>query len=299
MRSRCAHVGVLAALIVVAVGCGQTKDRVSLGVVRHVYDSSAISLPLTEYGLTQEEERTLLRVQDLLTGKCASRFGVTPTLHVATGHVEAEIPPFDRRYGVINQAEIARYAYHLAPDPSAGADESKSSPTAWNPSPREQAVVTGQTSSGEAAHLRDSAGHPLPPGGCAMQAFQQAFGREYQAELALLNGLANDSYVHTENDPRALAVQAKWAHCMNTHGYDFSRRPDAAQSVLNKSLSAQRKMALLDRKCAVQVNYVGMWMAVDRAYMTQLMSSHAEQLNRVLERHQELLAKARSTLAGG
>jgi hypothetical protein len=273
---------VLAAAIPFAVGCsaqdtGEPALSEPVPVISH---SAQLHLPIADHVPSAQADSVITQAVFVLTGACAQRFGVRYTDHVAAN--PGMLDGTDRRYGVIDVDEAARTGYALPGKDTRGE---------WNPSELETQVVTGRTAAGAPATVRASDGATLPSGGCAADAWWRLHGADSELPQ-LVEGLLNQTWTQTTTDSRARAAETAWVGCMHEAGHDFHHRWDAADSVKAAPPSQQHAMAKLDATCALRVNYVGIWHAVDSAYQRRAITQLGDRLIRAQTAQHNLETRA-------
>ena len=260
---------VVAAAIPFAAGCSarETGEPALSTPIPVISSSAQLHLPIADHVPSAETDAVITQAVFVLTKACAEHFGVRYTDHFVAN--PWMLDGTDRRYGVIDVDEAARTGYTLP------GKETKDG-EGWHPSELETQVVTGRTTTGAPATVRAADGAPLPAGGCAADAWWRLHGTSELPQL--VEGLLNQTWTQTTTDSRARAAETAWVDCMHEAGHDFHHRWDAADSVKASSPDQQRAMAKLDATCALRVNYVGTWYAVDSAYQRRAIAQLGDRL---------------------
>ncbi|MEJ2852216.1 MULTISPECIES: hypothetical protein [unclassified Saccharothrix] len=267
-----------------AVGCAaeDTGEPALSHPIATIENAAQLRLPIADYVPSAAEDEVIGRAAVVLTENCARRFGV----HYTVRSVEQPgvLEGTDRRYGVVDVDEAARWGY-------ARPGKEKDGGERWSPSGLEYEVVTGRSPTGGPATVRAGDGAPVPAGGCAGEAWRRLRGDDDEL-VPLIVELLNKTWTHTRADSRARAAEASWIECMRQAGHDFRHRWDAADSVGTAPPDQQRAMAKLDATCARRVNYVGIWHAVDSAYQRRAIAQLGDRLIKALADHRNLAARA-------
>jgi hypothetical protein len=281
----------VAAAIPLTAGCAaQEPAEPALSQPIAVIENAAqLRLPIADQLPSAREDEVIGRAAVVLTETCVRRFGVHYTARFVAnpGILEGA----DRRYGVIDIDEAARWGYARPGKETNGGEQ-------WRPSGREYEAVTGRTPTGGPATVRAADGAPVPAGGCGAEAWRRLRGDDDELVL-LVDGLLNETWTQTRADSRARAAETAWVECMREAGHDFHHRWDAADSVGTAPPADQRVMAKLDATCARRVNYVGIWHAVDSAYQRQAIARLGDRLPRALAGQRDLVARATEIVGKG
>jgi hypothetical protein len=281
----------VAAAIPFAVGCAaqETGEPALSQPIAAISNSTQLHLPIADHVPSDSTAEVIGQAVLDLTETCAERFGVHYTAHATEqpGILEGT----DRRYGVVDVDEAARTGYAL---PGKETDDGEK----WNPSEREYEVVTGKTDAGGPVTVRAADGSPVPTGGCAAEAWWRLRGDDSKLGQ-IVESLLNQTWTQTTEDSRARAAETSWVECMREAGHDFHHRWDAADSVKAASPEQQRAMAKLDATCALRVNYVGIWNAVDSAYQQRAITQLGDRLTKAVAAQRDLVARATEIVRAG
>jgi hypothetical protein len=250
--------------------------------------AAQVVLPVARYAMSPGQQRVYLRAVNAEQRRCARRYGVRSTLPLEQQTTLMQ-DDAERRYGVVDAAQVRRYGYRPAPERASG--------PRWKPTPEEYVVMTGRLPrSARPALSRLS--RRVPRGGCAAEGFRIVWDSPVAPSTDdLAQRVLDTSWELTQQDPRARAAAARWSACMARYGFHFAHRWDAGNSVRAASASVQRTMALRDLGCAIRANYVGTWYAVDRAYQRALIARHLPELQRAAAAIALLVHRARQVLA--
>ena len=254
--------------------------------------ASQIQLPLTAYLATEDELELEQRAAFQAQVDCAARFGVVmEPFPVDKSSIRAQMN-IARRYGLIDKDEVAIHGYGFPP--SAQGDQMRAAATPEQS--RIDEVISGQDSSGKPSSMKDDKGEGIPEGGCGAEGFRLVRGdvdHDYDSlpkqllEQARQLMLADADYVEVEKD---------WAACMERSGYDFEHPYEAGNSVGDADNETQRRMAMRDVDCALEVNLPGRAMAIDAGYQLSLIQENEAQLRSALEAKREIMDNVKSVL---
>jgi hypothetical protein len=237
--------------------------------VKAISRSDEVNLPLAHYTLAEADQDIYFKAVNIAQGRCAKAIGVVSTVPVTVQPTEGYLRSV-RRYGVINESEVARRGYALPAPPEPE--------VAWNPSELEAEVMQG-------------------PDGCAAAGVRDVLRSEPDP---MVNRLVDDhlrtSWGLTIADSRALAVAKAWSNCMSRNGYAFPHRWDAGNSVAGKPPDLKIAMAELDLDCAVETNYNGILYAIDSAYQERMIDENRKSLQQVLASELRVMKQARLLL---
>lgn len=284
-----------AALLAGCAGTGGSGGgEPELGPVEVNPATSALSLPMDAYTDTEAERIRMGRVQQALVSRCMARYGFAHE-----GVRSAEAPgagPEDRHaylFGLADPAYAAAHGY----DKSAGeGSPAKPAPPQLSDSayvvmngerPGAQSGTAPDANTEEEAALVDSgltaAGQKVPAGGCGREAFRKLYApTKNSVDLLFTFGLASEAHDRSRQDSRVVDVLKKWSSCMDKSGYAGIESPyDVVEKLgLQDDRGGPKAVtaAKADVACKREVNLVGIWGAVEKAYQERLVEEHAETL---------------------
>ncbi|MFB7261211.1 hypothetical protein ACFCXH_03495 [Streptomyces nojiriensis] len=282
-----------AALLAGCAGTGGSGGgEPELGPVEVNPATAALSLPMDAYTDTEAERIRMGRVQQALVSRCMARYGFT-----YEGVRAAEAPGAEDwhayLFGLADPAYAAAHGY----DKSAGAG-SPAKPAAPQLSDSAYVVMNGErpgaqggtapdANSEEEAALVDSgltaAGQKVPAGGCGREGFRKLYApTKDSVDLMFAFGLASEAHDRSRQDSRVVDALGKWSSCMAAAGYAGIESPyDVVEKLGLQDAPGGPKAvtaAKADVACKREVNLVGIWGAVEKAYQERLVEEHAETL---------------------
>ncbi|MER7732514.1 hypothetical protein ABTX80_16685 [Streptomyces erythrochromogenes] len=289
----------LAVVLTALVGCsgaaGAEGGEPGLGPVAANPATAALSFPLDAYTDSESERGRMGGVQQLLVSRCMARYGFTyegvkpaPPSVAGTGE--------DRHrylFGLADPAYAAAHGY----DKSAG-EGPRSKPAAPELSDSAHLVMYGERRGApggaapdakteeEAADLDSgltAAGQKVPAGGCVREGYRKLYAPTRDSvDLLFAFGLASEAHERSRQDSRVVDVLAKWSSCMDKSGYSGIATPYEVVEKLGleneKGGARGVTAARADVACKREVNLVGIWAAVEKAYQERLVEEHAETL---------------------
>lgn len=278
----------LAGMLTVALGsCTPgAGPEPQLGPISAVQDASTIVLPLDSYEYAFDD-LDVHRAAWLLTGRCVARFGGEYT--ITEESLEASLAPLDNinegRYGLLDPQLAASHGYNV---PNLGPDAADGADIGWDPSETEFLLVRGRpeglatTSAVPRPTVPlDIEGNPLPEGGCSGEADRllDEGAPLPPTNTELLNKLTGESYQRSESDSRVRDAMSEWSDCMRRSGFEYRSiwEPNDADWP-EPAGDEEIATAVADVACKLEVNLVGIWLAVEAAYQNQLIEQHAEEL---------------------
>lgn len=297
-----------------------------------VTDAKSISMPLDVYELNAEETLAVSRAGDLLIDSCLRRFGATYDYAPEfddLARLGGPVGRYERRYYLLDADSAALYGYAVPPDPERDAllgqaqryrpapqnnllingprDPDAEPGTAYAPGLQPAPVRSTPTLSPEqsAALPIDDAGNPLPAGGCSWEADEVLTdGGRLTPEPELSWGISSLARGNASIDSRVEEATDAWSECMADKGFDFDSPQDAGNFPWTRrdtedgvADAAEIATAVADVDCKLQVNYVGIFSSVERAYQEQLIEERAEELDGNLRDLREQLVIASQVLA--
>ncbi|MCJ1679298.1 hypothetical protein MTF65_18515 [Streptomyces sp. APSN-46.1] len=257
--------------------------------------TASIALPMDAYTDTEAEAVRMGRVQEGLVSRCMARYGFTyeGTPAAPPGGAAGE----DRHrylFGLADPAYAAAHGY----DKGAGG-ERRAKPPAPPLSDSAYAVMHGeQRGAGPGGRVPDArteeeaagtdsgieaGGRKVPAGGCGREAYRKLYApTKDSVDLLFAFGLASEAHDRSKRDSRVVEVLAKWSACMDKTGYTGIKSPYDVVEKLgladDKGGTKAVAAATADVACKREVNLVGVWAAVEKAYQERLVEEHAETL---------------------
>ncbi|MFZ3472176.1 hypothetical protein ACODT3_15510 [Streptomyces sp. 4.24] len=278
-----------------ATAAGAAGGEPELGPVEVNPPTAALALPMDAYTDTEAESIRMGQVQQRLLARCMARYGFAyeglKSAEPAGGR-GAE----DRHRNLFGAADLA-YAAAYGYDPNAGAG-TRAKPAAPELTDSAYAVMNGEPRGAAGGRAPDAmneeeaagvdsgltaGGAKVPAGGCGREAYRKLYApTKDSVDLLFTFGLAGEAHDRSKNDSRVLAVLEKWSACMGRSGYSGIKTPYDVIEELGlqgdqggpKAVNA----AKADVACKQEVNLVGIWAAVERAYQERLAEEHAQTL---------------------
>ncbi|MFB6824628.1 hypothetical protein ACFCXA_23965 [Streptomyces virginiae] len=291
-------VALLAAALL--TGCAGTGDseggEPELGPVEVNPATATLALPMDAYTDTEAERIRMGQVQQALVSRCMARYGFTyegvRSAEVAGAGAGAE----DRHaylFGLADPAYAAAHGY----DKSAGeGSAAKPAPPPLSDSayvvmngerPGTQGGTAPDANTEEEAARVDSgltaAGQKVPAGGCGREGYRKLYApTKDSVDLLFTFGLASEAHDRSRQDSRVVDAVKKWSSCMDKSGYAGIASPyDVVEKLgLEGDMGGPKAVtaAKADVACKREVNLVGIWGAVEKAYQERLVEEHAETL---------------------
>ncbi|MFE7173243.1 hypothetical protein [Streptomyces sp. NPDC057616] len=275
-----------------------------------------LTLPLEAYMTSYADQVTVDQTTNDLEQSCMKDYGIDLTLPLAG----ANPPPSDndanieRRYGITDRAEAAKYGYELPP-----ALQQHTEQTIRDLSGAEVEVLTGHTKPELPNAAKGvKAGGPLAaPGQGAKPARAEYNGKKLKAggcvgwskdqlgvkatDPTFVAQLAGDSLVQSMKDDKVTKAIAAWSSCMDGKGHRELADPYKAmdQGVTNDGQPTQESIALAvdDVDCKTQTDLVKIWFGVETAIQNQQIADNKTTLTGIKEQHGKELAAARQQMA--
>ncbi|WP_326588586.1 hypothetical protein [Streptomyces sp. NBC_01294] len=300
-RRSSAPAAVLLAAVFLA-GCagagGSGGGEPELGPVEADPATAGLSFPMDAYTDTEAERIRMGQVQQTLVSRCMARYGFTyePVRPAEPAEPTGGEGAGDRHRYLFGLADPVRAAAH-GYDKSAGSGTS-AKPAAPQLSDSAYVVMNGEqpgarggtapdaATEEEAAQLDSgltAAGQKVPAGGCAREGYRKLYAPTRDSvDLLFVFGLASEAHDRSKQDSRVVDVLKKWSACMDKSGYGGIRTPyDVVDKLgLDEDKAGPKAVtaAKADVACKRQVNLVGIWAAVEKAYQERLVDEHAETL---------------------
>ncbi|MGW6703676.1 hypothetical protein ACWGDE_02105 [Streptomyces sp. NPDC054956] len=280
-------------------GAGAAESEPELGPVEVNPATAALVLPMDAYTDTEAESIRMGQVQQRLLSRCMARYGFAyEEVRPADGAAAGGSGPADRHRTLFGAADLA-YAAAYGYDPTGGAG-SRAKPAAPELSDSAYVVMNGEQRGSAGGRAPDAmteeeaagvesglsaGGQKVPAGGCGREAYRKLYApTKDSVDLLFTFGLAAEAHDRSKNDSRVLAVLGKWSACMGRSGYSGIKTPyDVIEELgLQGEQGGPRAVnaAKADVACKQEVNLVGIWAAVEKAYQERLVEQHAETLAR-------------------
>ncbi|MFE3787493.1 hypothetical protein [Streptomyces goshikiensis] len=272
-----------------------------LGTVELNPATASISLPMDAYTDSEAEAVRMGRVQEGLVSRCMARYGFAyEGPRPAAGPAGAASEDRHRYlFGLADPAYAAAHGYDKgAATGMTGGKREK--PPAPQLSDSAYAVMHGErrgaapaggrapdAATEEEAAGTDSGievgGRRVPAGGCGREAYRKLYApTKGSVDLLFTFGLASEAHDRSKRDSRVAGVLAKWSACMDKSGYTGIKSPydvvDGLGLQDDKGGARAVAAATADVTCKREVNLVGVWAAVEKAYQERLVEEHAQTL---------------------
>lgn len=270
-------------------GAGQAEPE--LGTVPQVDSYDDLVFPLDSYHLSQEQQTTIIRADDVLVRECMRRYGFDYEVPDRSGEPELE----NRVIGVVDKDLAAQYGYKPAgyQEHANRVKEAKTKQPKWTPEMMSVLNGNGQSKIN---------GVVVPEGGCSAEARtklgMKLDGNPGDENMVLrLEAMAGDM---AEADSRLKAAWDKWSTCMADAGYNY-RDPWQANNdpAFGEDVATQQEIdtAITDVTCRAEHNVNGIWVAVRTAYQKRVIAANADELRNHQTASAEQLQKATNVLA--
>ncbi|MFE1416279.1 hypothetical protein ACFW6F_36605 [Streptomyces sp. NPDC058746] len=294
---RAAPAGLLALTLLSGCGGGSAGGDAEprLGAIEADPATAALSFPMDAYTDTEAERIRMGQVQEVLVARCMARYGFTyEAVKPAAAAVGAGAEDRHRYlFGLADPEFAAAHGY----DKSAGGG-TPPKPAAPQLSDSAYVVMNGEQrgvqggkpldapTEEEAAQLDSgltAAGQKVPAGGCGREGFRKLYApTKDSVDLLFAFGLSSEAHERSKQDSRVVKALAKWSACMDKSGYGGIDTPyDVVEKLGLESDKGGPKAvtaAKADVACKREVNLVGIWAAVEKAYQERLVDEHAETL---------------------
>lgn len=286
-------------LATVLAGCsgagGAEGGEPELGPVEANPATAALSFPMDAYTDSEAERSRMGQVQQMLVTRCMARYGFTyegVKGAAPSGGGAAE----DRHrylFGLADPAYAAAHGY----DKSAG-EGTPAKPPAPQLSDSAYVVMNGEQPGARGGRIPDAnteeeaaqldsgltaGGQKVPAGGCAREGYRKLYApTKDSVDLLFPFGLAAEAHERSRQDSRVVGMLKKWSACMDKSGYGGVATPYEVVEKLgldgDKGGAKAVTAATADVACKREVNLVGIWAAVEKAYQERLVEEHAETL---------------------
>lgn len=288
-------------------GGGDSGEEPSIGAVPALLESRDLAYPLTPYLADDRQLGLLGEAQDVLVDQCMRRYGFTYQQRRSAG--PGTHRDNNRRYGVSDAAEAARYGYD---NPRLGATQK---PAQQPLGPNEKLVLHGLEvdpslqipSTQEEAETSDVAttvvgGQKVPAGGCLRESALKLFTpTKDTVDPVVAQGIGLDAYSRSRQDSRVAEAFAAWSACMGKHGYNVANPVDQPPGIDDANAGGPQAIvqAKQDVDCKKQTNLVGIWHTVEVAYQKRAIEENAETLDKARKQLDERMRLAASLIATG
>ncbi|WP_284746332.1 hypothetical protein [Amycolatopsis sp. RTGN1] len=269
---------------------GPARPEPALASLPLVKSYQDIHFPLDAYHPSPAEKTTLARAGDVLVRECMQHYGFDFPLPDRTTAAQ----PADRRIGLVDAAEAARFGYKPADfdEYAQRVDEAKHKQVKW---PAEMLAVLDGTG---AARVN---GIDVPKGGCNVEARTRA-GTAAAGEPGDENfviRLEQEAGSQAGKDSRLQAAFAKWSECMAESGFTY-RDPWQANNdrafADGKPSTQMITTATADVACRTREKVNSTWVAVITAYQNRAITEHQDALAQHRQKIQSQLTTATQLL---
>ncbi|MBT2476779.1 hypothetical protein [Streptomyces sp. ISL-94] len=297
-RRRSAAAAAVLLTAVFLAGCSGTGDaqggEPKLGPVEVDPATATLSLPRDAHTGTEAERIRMGQVQQTLVFRCMARYGFTyegvKSAEAGGGGAEDR---HEYLFGLADPAFAAAHGY----DKSAGGG-TPSKPPAPQLSDSAYVVMNGEQPGSQGGKIPDAkteeeaaqvdsgltaAGQKVPAGGCGREGYRKLYApTKDSVDLLFTFGLASEAHDRSKQDSRVVKVLKQWSACMDKSGYSGIDTPyDVVEKLgLEGDRSGPKAVtaANADVACKREVDLVGIWAAVEKAYQERLVEEHAETL---------------------
>ncbi|MFJ8569527.1 MULTISPECIES: hypothetical protein [unclassified Streptomyces] len=286
-------------LTAVLAGCsgatGEEGGEPKLGPVEVNPATAALSFPVDAYTDSDAERSRMGQVQQTLVSRCMARYGFTYEGAKAAAPSGGGAAEDRHRYlfGLADPVYAAAHGY----DKSAG-EGAPTKPPAPQLSDSAHLVMYGEQRGASGAPVPDAnteeeaatvdsgltaAGQKVPAGGCGREGYRKLYApTKDSVDLLFAFGLASEAHERSRQDSRVVDALKKWSTCMDKSGYGGIGTPYEVIEKLglenDKGGPKAVTAAKADVACKREVNLVGIWGAVEKAYQERLVEEHAETL---------------------
>jgi hypothetical protein len=255
-----------------ATGNGRERSDAAEPVVTTiptVLSTDNLSLPIERYLLSPDQIRILDRARLDLIDQCMTRFGFRYVVKLPDLVGRQNLT--DRRYGVTDARFAATNGYGLG----AGDPSHQVRPREPRLTPVARTVLFGRGQS-------TVKGVRVPSEGCLGEAnavLAQSAPPGAKPELGQKLSLA--SFEKSQQDSRVRRAFGAWSGCMAASGYHYTDplQPAADPELEAASVAVGAKVAGLDIACKKRTNLVGIWYAVESAYLNRMIKENQPALD--------------------
>ncbi|MFD7262522.1 hypothetical protein [Streptomyces sp. NPDC059874] len=277
-------------------GAGGAGGEPELGPVADNPATATLAFPMDAYTDTEAERIRMGQVQQVLVSRCMARYGFTYE-GVKTAAPSGGGGAEDRHRHLFGLADPEFAAAHGYDKSGTGGDPAVK-PVAPQLSDSAYVVMNGEQRGAqggvpldapteeEAARVDSgltAAGQKVPAGGCGREGFRKLYApTKDSVDLLFAFGLSSEAHERSKQDSRVVNALRKWSACMDKSGYGGIGTPyDVVEELgLENDKGGPRAVtaAKADVACKREVNLVGIWAAVEKAYQERLVEEHAQTL---------------------
>lgn len=296
---------------------GAARGEPELGPVAVNPPTATLALPMDAYTDTDAERIRMGQVQQRLLSRCMARYGFAYEELASPGPSSGDGPEGRHRslFGAADPDHAAAHGYDATagrgrtakppaprlsdsaatvmngerpgtgPGNGQGAAPGNGQGTAQGTAPHTPPTPDAPTEE-EAAHVDSGievGGQKVPAGGCAREAYRKLYApTKDSVDLLFSFGLASEAHERSKGDSRVVDILAKWSACMGKSGYSGLKDPYEVVEKLGLEADPGGPKAVTAAKadvaCKREVNLVGLWAAVEKAYQERLADEHAATL---------------------
>ncbi|MFE7173245.1 hypothetical protein [Streptomyces sp. NPDC057616] len=273
-----------------------------------------LALPLEKYMLSYDDQVTLDQATTHLQQQCMAGYG----FHVTLPRPGGNPPPstddanMERRYGITDPNDAARYGYELAP--KFRSHTSQSIPDL----PGVQVeVLTGHTKPAITKPKNGKGGYYIAPnsvkpartsyngkalkkGGCVGWSKEQI--KLDDSDALFVSQLAGKSLTDSQQEAGVRKTLKAWSSCMNSKGH---KNLDDPYKAMAQGVAAGRgatsqgsvELAVDDVACKQQTHLVKIWFDAESKIEDKQIAGNRLKLRAIAERHGKALSAARAQRA--
>lgn len=248
--------------------------------VAAVTGTTGLTLPVTEYLLSDDDLRLLDDAHTAALGRCFARAGVVPP-ELPSLVPSVPVTHTERRYGLADPELAAASGYHLSDDDGAKPELELTA--------EQERVLFGPP---------QADGTPAADGGCSGEAVAAVGGDLGNPEAAQRVDVR--SVTLAMKDPRVRTAFADWSACMADRGHEYTTPwdpPNDPRFTGPAPGADEAAVAVDDVACKEETNVVGVWHAVDAALQTVLIDAEPDVFAGVAAERADRLDRARAVLA--
>ncbi|MFD6997339.1 hypothetical protein ACFWA5_13895 [Streptomyces mirabilis] len=249
-------------------------------------------LPIAAYSYSQADYEMIESAEQILARDCMKRF----RLSYQPAKDSSPAVTSDRRYGLSDMNDAARYGYRLPPQPAV---------TEPKLTEDEIKVLYGSRNFGSGEKKSEKLkyqGKEVPETGCLGSSIKN-FGKpyEYPTGVTAASNIATDSYRASLRDPEVKSVFAQWSACMKQKGYDYASPMDPLGSPAfskGRVTTKEKKTAMTDMRCKQSTNLLESWLDVESKIQKKMIQKNIKVLQKMSELHKGKVGAARKIVAG-